>query len=144
MTGETKYSTNYLFNLGRTAANGKSTVSKMYKRVLPIYWAEISKDTFSSKNKANHKDLYNYQTSRFIYCDEIDIYHLDIGQFKLICEQIMTISPLYQHTKSFENHSHTYNTGNNEPKLRADNGLLILKLEINFIHLQNIINFLKT
>ena len=106
------------------AGNGKSTVSKMYQRVPPIYWAEISKDTVSSKNKGNQKDLYNYQTSRFIYCDEIDIYHLDIGQLKLICEQIMTIRPLYQHTKSFENHSHAYITRNNEPKLRADNGLL--------------------
>ena len=66
MTGETKHATHFLFNLGRTVANGKSTVSKMYQRVLPIYWAEISKDTFSFKNKANQKDLYNYQTSRFI------------------------------------------------------------------------------
>ena len=92
----------------------------MCKRVLPIYWAEISKDTFSSKNKANQNDLYNYQTSRFIYWDEIDIYQLDIGKFKLICEQIMTLRPLYQHTKSFENHSHTYITNINEPKHRAD------------------------
>ena len=113
MTGETKYSLNFLFNLGRSAANGKSTISKMNQRVLPIYWAEISKDTFSSKNKANQKDRFNYQTSRHIYYDDIDIYHLDIKQFKLICEQIMTIRPLYQHTKSFENHSHTYITGNN-------------------------------
>ena len=124
MTGETKYSTNFLFNLGRNAANGKSTVSKIYQRLLPLYRAEISKDTFSYKNKANQKDFYNYQTSRFIYSDEINIIHLDIVQFKLICEQIMTIRPLYQHTKSFENHSHTYITGNNEPKLRADNNLL--------------------
>ena len=35
----------------------------------------------------------------------------------------MTIIPLYQQTKSFENHLHTYITGNNEPKLKADNGL---------------------
>ena len=79
MTGETKYLTNFQFNLGRTAANGKSTISKMYQRVLRIYWAKISIDTFSSKNKANQKDVYNYQTSRYIYCDDIDIYHLDNG-----------------------------------------------------------------
>ena len=51
MTGETKYSTNFLFNVGRSAANGKRIISKMYQRVLPIYWDEICKDTFSSKNK---------------------------------------------------------------------------------------------
>ena len=36
----------------------------------------------------------------------------------------MTVRPLDQHTISFENHSHTYITGNNEPKLKADNSLL--------------------
>ena len=55
MTVETKYSTNFLFNLGRTAPYGKSTISKMYQRVRLIYWEEISKDIFSSKNKDNQK-----------------------------------------------------------------------------------------
>ena len=100
----------------------------MNQKVLPTYWAEIFKDAFSSKNKANHKDLYNYQTSWHIYCDEIDIYNLDIKQFKLICEERMTVRPLYQHTILLENHLHTYITGNNEPKLKADNGLLRSRL----------------
>ena len=47
------------------------------------------------KHKANQQDLFNYNTSRHIYCDEIDIYNLDIGQFKLICEERMTVRPLY-------------------------------------------------
>ena len=130
MVGETKYSTNFLFNIGKTAANGKSMISIMYQRVLPIYFAEISKDTFSFQNKANQNDLYNNQTSRFIYCDEIDIFHVDIGQLKLICKQIMTITPLYRQTKSLENHSHTYITCNNERKLKADYGLLQRELLI--------------
>ena len=33
ITGETKYATNFLFNLGRLAANGKSTISKMYQKI---------------------------------------------------------------------------------------------------------------
>ena len=78
----------------------------------------------SSKNKANQKDLYSYQTSRHIYCDEKDIYNSDIGQFKLICKEKITLRPLYQRTISFENHSHTYITDNNEPKFKAVNGLL--------------------
>ena len=36
----------------------------------------------------------------------------------------MTVKPLYQHTITFENHSHTYITGNNEPRLKSDYGLL--------------------
>ena len=60
----------------------------------------------------------------------------------------MTIKPLYQHTKSFENHTHTYITGNNKPKLIADIGLLrkrlLIETKINFIHLHNIINLLIT
>ena len=56
MTNETKYATNFLFNLERFAAHGKSTILKMYLRLLSIYWAEISKDAFSFKNKANQND----------------------------------------------------------------------------------------
>ena len=81
MTGKTKYATHFLFNLGRSASNGESTISKMYQRVLPIYWAEISKDALSYKTKTNQNDLHQYQKARHICCDEIDIYYLDIGQF---------------------------------------------------------------
>ena len=66
MRGETKYATNFLYNLTRSAANGKSTASKIYPNVLPIYWAEISKDAFKSKNKFHHKKFFNYRTSRHI------------------------------------------------------------------------------
>ena len=124
MTGDIKYTTNFLFNLGRLAANGKSTITNMYRKVLPIYWDQISKDTFNSKIKSNQKDMYKYKTARHIFCDEMNIYNYDIKQFKLICETIMTVKPLYQHTITFDNHSHTYITGNHEARLEADNGLL--------------------
>ena len=51
-----------------------------------------------------------------MYCDEIDIFNLDIGQFKLICEKRMTVRPLYLHTILFENLSHTYIINNNQQK----------------------------
>ena len=34
MTGDTFFNTNFLFNLGQSAANGKSTISHMYQKVL--------------------------------------------------------------------------------------------------------------
>ena len=37
MTGVVKYRTNFLFNLCKAAANGKSTITNMYKVVLPLY-----------------------------------------------------------------------------------------------------------
>ena len=50
MTGEIKYSTNFLFNLGRKHKMVKVLLSHMYQKVLPLYWDKISKNTFSYKN----------------------------------------------------------------------------------------------
>ena len=36
MSGDTFFNTNFLFNLGQFAANGKSTILHMYQKVLPI------------------------------------------------------------------------------------------------------------
>ena len=61
MTGVVKYRTNFLFNWGKAAANGKSTITNMYKPVLPLYWTQINKDTFSTKNKANQKEISKFR-----------------------------------------------------------------------------------
>ena len=134
MTGEIRYANNFLFNLGRLAANGKSTITHMYRKVLPLYWTQISKDTFNSKNKSNNKDLYNYQNKRHVFCDEMDIYNIDVGQFKLICEARMTVKPLYNHTIIFANHSHTYITGNKEPRFKTDHGFERRKLLVETVN----------
>ena len=57
----------------------------MYKAVLPLYWNQINKNTFSTKNKANQKKISQFQNKRHVFCDEIDIYNLYINHFKLIC-----------------------------------------------------------
>ena len=74
MTGVVKYRTNILFNLGKAAANCKSTITNMYKAVLPLYWTQINKDTFSTKNKAKQKEISKFQNKRHVFWDEIDIY----------------------------------------------------------------------
>ena len=112
MTGVVKYRTNFLFNLGKTAANGKSTITNIYKAVLPLYWTQINKDTFSTKNKANQKEISKFRNKRHIFCDEIDIYNLDTNQFKLTGEDTMTVRLLYEEGKIFVNHSHLYITTN--------------------------------
>ena len=43
-----------------------------------------------------------------MFCDEIDIYNLDINQFELIYEDTMTLRPLYQKGIIFDNHLHIY------------------------------------
>ena len=75
MKGDTFFNTNFLFNLGESAANGESTISHMYQKVLLISWDEISPETFNSKNKNNHKSLNKYQTAKHIFCNEMDIYY---------------------------------------------------------------------
>ena len=68
-----KYRTNFLFNLGKAAANGQSTITNMYKVVLPLYWTQINKDTFSTKNQANKKEISKFRNKSHIFCDKIDI-----------------------------------------------------------------------
>ena len=58
MTGDTCFNSNFLFNLKQSAANGKSIISHMYQKVLPLYCDEIGPDTFNYKNKNNHKSLF--------------------------------------------------------------------------------------
>ena len=128
MTGVVKCKTNFLFNLGRAAANGKYYITNMYKVVLPLYWTQINKDIFSTKNQANQKEIFKFRNKRHIFCDEIDIYHLDTNQFKLTCEDTMTLRLLYQEGSVFINHSHLYITCNTEPRLKADEGLLSIGL----------------
>ena len=60
MTGVVKYRTNFLFNLSNKAANGKSTITNMYKAVLPLYLSQINKNTFSIKNKANQNNISKF------------------------------------------------------------------------------------
>ena len=48
MTRVVKYRTNFLFNLGKEAANGKSTITNIYKAVLPLYWTKIHKEKCST------------------------------------------------------------------------------------------------
>ena len=55
MTGVVKYRTNFLFYLGKAAANSKSIITNMYKVVLQLYWTQINKDTFSTKNQSNQQ-----------------------------------------------------------------------------------------
>ena len=78
MSGDTFFNTNFLFNLGQSAANGKSTISHMYQKVLPTYSDEIGPDTFNFKNKNNYKSLFKYQTASHLFCDEMDIYNINI------------------------------------------------------------------
>ena len=73
MTKVVKYRTNFLFNIGKAAANGKSTISNMYNAVLPLYWTQINKDTFNIKNKANQTEISKFQNTIHVFCDEIDI-----------------------------------------------------------------------
>ena len=61
MTGVVKYWTDFLFNLGKAAAYGKSTITNMYKVVLPLYWTQINKDTFSTKHQANQKEISKFR-----------------------------------------------------------------------------------
>ena len=84
MTGDTFFNTNFLCNLGQSVANGKSTISHMYQKVLPIYWDEIGPNTFNYKNKNNHKSLFKYQTARHFFCDQMDIWNTNFDLIKLM------------------------------------------------------------
>ena len=146
MTGVVKYRTNLLFNLGKTAANGKSTITNMYKAVLPLYWTQINKNIFTTKNKANQKEVSKFRNKRHVFCDEIDIYNLDTNQFKLTCEDTMTVRLLYEEVKIFVNHSHLYITTNTEPRLKPDEGLLrrglLVETDNKFVNKKSMIYYL--
>ena len=60
MTGVVKYRTNFLFNLGKEAANNKSTITIMHKALLPVYWTQINKNTFITNNKANYNIISKF------------------------------------------------------------------------------------
>ena len=69
MTGDTFFNTNFLLNLGQSAANGKSTVLHRYQKVLPIYWNEINPYSFNFKNKNDQESLFKYQTATHLFCN---------------------------------------------------------------------------
>ena len=64
MIGVVKYRTNFLFHLGKEAANGKSSIMNMYNAVLQLYWTQINKDTFSTKNKVNLNEISKFKNKR--------------------------------------------------------------------------------
>jgi hypothetical protein len=70
MTGETTKH-NLLFLQGLTAANGKTTMAKIFKSCLPIYCFNLSNETFYKKYQYFHKQAANLEAPvRFAYIEE--------------------------------------------------------------------------
>ena len=95
MTGDTFFNTNFLFNLGQSAANGKSTISYMYQKVLAYIGMKLVLILLIIKIKII-ESLFKYQTGRHLFCDERDIYNINFELFKLICEIKMTIKTIIE------------------------------------------------
>jgi hypothetical protein len=63
---------NFLYCVGPSASNGKSTIIKMLKKALPIYVFKAKKDLFSIGNSKTHKYFTGMKDMRIVYTEELD------------------------------------------------------------------------
>lgn len=68
---------NFLYCVGPSASNGKSTIIKMLKKALPIYVFKAKKDLFSIGNSKTHKYFTGMKDMRIVYTEELDKSKID-------------------------------------------------------------------
>ena len=71
ITGESKLK-KFLFLIGHTANNGKSTMAMIYQKVFREYFTKIDRKTFNEDYSKSHKQLITILYKRYIYIEELD------------------------------------------------------------------------
>ncbi|MBT4937204.1 hypothetical protein HON22_04780 [Candidatus Peregrinibacteria bacterium] len=98
LTGETKEQI-FFVNIGYTASNGKSTLSKMFHKSFPLYCTKLGNDAFDKNNSSAYDKafsrLYN-KPIRLVYMDEWGQEEQDTKKIKDTIEgDTITVKPLY-------------------------------------------------
>jgi phage/plasmid-associated DNA primase len=124
LTGETEQQ-KFLFVVGHTAQNGKSTLAKMFSSSLPIYSCKMDKKTFTKGYTKAHKQFAQVRKPvRFVYIEELDRIKLDVDLLKdfvdgdKICNEVM-----YGTTEDIKIHCKLLCTSNNDPVFDTDEGI---------------------
>ena len=126
LTGQTREQL-FMYWLGETACNGKTTIQEILSKCFPLYVQSISKDTFasatseSSRNKSFSKLVKN--PLRMIFLNDIEGKQ-DRGLIKdFVDGKAFEIKLLYQEGRNYPLHCKLTFTGNNGFECKTDQGL---------------------
>ena len=126
LTGHTREQL-FMYWLGETACNGKTTIQEILSKCFPLYVQSISKDTFasatseSSRNKSFSKLVKN--PLRMIFLNDIEGKQ-DRGLIKdFVDGKAFEIKLLYQEGRNYPLHCKLTFTGNNGFECKTDQGL---------------------
>jgi len=126
LTGETNLQ-KFLFIVGHTASNGKSTLARIFSNSLPIYRRKLDKRTFSEGYSKSHKQFATIKKPiRFVYIEELDRNKLDVNLFKDFVDgdKIGGNEVLYGTTEDIDIYSKLLITSNSDPIFDNDSGML--------------------
>lgn len=125
LTGETSLQ-KFLFVVGHTAANGKSTMAKIFSNSFPIYSKKLNKETFNKGYTKVHKQFAKIKKPvRFVYIEELDRKKLDIQSLKDFVDgdKIGNNEVMYGTAEDIDIHSKLLITSNSDPIFDNDAGI---------------------
>lgn len=135
LTGQTREQ-KFMYWLGETACNAKTTIQEILSKCFPLYVQSISKDTFaaktseSSRNKSFSKLVKN--PLRMIFLNDIEGKQ-DRGLIKdFVDGKAFEIKLLYQEGQNYPLHCKLTFTGNNGFECKTDQGLFRRGRQMNF------------
>ena len=81
LTGETKEH-KFLYCVGHSASNGKSTIAKIFRDVFSVYSYEAMNRTFDSTYGKAHKQINDMKHKRFVFVEELKRANIDTDLLK--------------------------------------------------------------
>ena len=127
LTGETEAQT-FVLNVGETASNGKSTMSKMFKIAFPMYCKKIQNNTFDKgKGREYDKTMASMADKpiRLCYMEEWGGEEQDVNMIKNTIESnTINCQPLYQEAMEMTVTFKLEAGSNTNPDCKADGGIL--------------------
>ena len=123
ITGITKEQ-KFLFNLGHTASNGKSTLAEIFDRCFKEYSIKLDRQTFKKGYSKAHKHIIGIKFKRFIYVEELDRSSLNVELIKdIVSGDTIKNEIMYGTDESIDIYCKLNIISNFDPIFDADEGI---------------------
>ncbi len=124
ITGETKEAKN-MWLIGPKASNGKTSLSNMYSKALPIYYFEVNNKTFTTDYTKIHKQLNHCRKPiRLVVAEELKKKKQDANAIKKFVDgSNINIEVMHGTCISVDLHAKLMTISNHSPNFNTDQGL---------------------
>jgi len=123
-TGETAHRTNFLYLIG-PSKTGKTTLTRIFGQVLPIYYLEADPSMFDKNPTIFNKQAPQLEGKRLVSTDEVEDNEKSIAILKRITNGSIVVSPIYEMSRNLKIPSKFIFTSNDKAtKMDVDQAIL--------------------